>query len=491
MVGNAQKIYKIEVDSIHCQGTNCYLLNFTGNKIYSCDFEYLQISEYRYEQAIECFFDRDFNEIRPIENLLKLKRITDYEEFKKWTNSLKFISKYEVKKVKHEIHFQSINSSHGILSQKPYLKKEGYEIVPIQINNEYFIAGLIKLGDKEIDHLIFPDKERSGLMYYANRLYQPTEVVYDIDQSIKKEIFNSYRVRKSKSKRILTNSNNSTPILKGTYDEIVLSYPYVILKNNDKVRLLSEDLNDITLENLIEAYDCFGSIQIIYGGKMKWLDLNKNIVDTMPTIERVLDCGMVPCYQKRIELLNDEYHEIVFDCEFEYVEEYAEIDTFKFNIGRELLEVKYLNDSKSNRFSVECFTELFCHPSNLYYFKTKSNTEGIFKRINEKEEQISSIWNNDSFSYEFRKARVKLLRDSLKITYRDEIIIEDKYDKFDLFGYNHPIIYKQKGSYGIFPQMKVAKYSFIDKFVGNLARVMLMNGEQGWIDLNGQEIKNE
>lgn len=496
---SAQNVIEIEVDSIHCQDSTCYLLNFSDDRIYSCSFLSLELAEYRFFQTIDCTDRCKLNYLGNSTNSLDLKKIRTIEHFKSWVSCLKFASNFTYNSINWSQQYQSLSESYGVIrsvnleadnSNKP--KIETYQIIPIRVNDEYYIAGLIGIDDYEVDHLIFPENNKTGMMHYLNRIYEPTFNSFEIDQSkLYKDIYNTYKVRYKRSKKVLTNSISTDPILTGEYDDIILEYPYVVTKRKGSVNVYNAKLQDITPNNLMEAYGSFGSLQLIIDNEVKWMNSDGVVVDTMPEIERVLGCGNVACEEKSIMKSNGEFIEIINDCDYSFYEKNSVTDSIVFDINRNLDSLLYLNNKTKRVFSVDCFMQFYCNPLNLYYFKTKENTKGIFKRVNVKQEIIDQIWANKSLSHQERWKQVKSIRDTLKATYRDEILLEGLFEDIILSDYNKPIIFKDKGRYGVFPLMGKAKYKSIKPFVGNLAEVVFGNNEEGWIDLKGNEIKKK
>lgn len=492
---SAQNVIEIEVDSIYCQDSTCHLLNFSEDQIYSCGFLSLELAEYRYNQTIDCSFDNKLNGARETSNSLELKKITTLKEFWSWTSNLNLASSFSYNGMKFKEQFQTLYEGYGVivsekLESSNKIETEIYQITPIRINSDYYVAGLIGIDDYEVEHLIFPDKNRVGLMHYLNRFYLPSSNPIEIDQiELYKDIYRTYRVRSSKSKKILTNSISSDPILDGEYDDIILDYPFIITKVANDINIYDETLRDITPNNLIEAYQSFGSLQLIIDNEVKWMNSDRMISDTMPKIERVLDCGNVPCQEKSITYSNRGFVEIISNCDYTTFNNSSTNDSITFDLNRNLQSVKYLNDKTNRLFSVDCFMQFYCNPTNLYYFKTKKNTHGIFKRINEKQETIDEIWANKSLSHQEQWKLVKPVRDSVKISYRDEILFEGNFEDIILSDYNKPIVFKENGKYGVFPLMQKAKYKSIKPFIGNLAEVIFKNDEEGWIDLKGKEIR--
>ena len=494
---SAQNVIEIEVDSIYCQDSTCHLLNFSEEQIYTCSFLSLELAEYRYNQTIDCSFDRELNDSHETANSLDLKRITTLEEFKSWASNLKFASNFSYNGMKFNQQYQSLNYNYGVIQSEKFLSNstnkteiEIYQIIPIKINDDYYVAGLIEIDDNEVGHLIFPEKNKTGLMHYLNRFYLPSLNTIVINHlKVYKDIFRTYKVRNFRSKKILTNSISSNPILEGEYDDIILDYPFVVTKVAGKINIYDESLEDITPSSLIEAYSSFGSLQLIINNEVKWMNSNRMISDTMPKIERVLDCGNVACQEKTISIISGEFMEIINDCDYSGLGNSWTTDSIIFDLNRNLQSVKYLNNKTNRLFSVDCFMQFYCNPTNFYYFKTKENNLGIFKRVNVKQEIIDEIWANKSLSHQEQWELVKPIRDSLKVSYRDEIILEGQFEDIILSDYNKPIIFKENGKYGVFSLMEKAKYKSIKPFVGNLAEVIFKNNEEGWIDLKGKEIR--
>ncbi|MFZ1702697.1 MAG: hypothetical protein WAT79_00045 [Saprospiraceae bacterium] len=494
---SAQNVIEIEVDSIHCNDSTCHLLNFSEDQIYSCSFLSLELAAYRYNQTIECSYDRKLNVARETSNTLNLKKITTLKEFKLWVSNLNLASNFSNNGMKFKEQFQALNERHGVIVSENLESRDKnkigiYQITPILINSEYYVAGLIRIDDYEVEHLIFPDKNKASLMHYFNRLYLPASNTYEIDQKeLYKDIFRTYKVRNFKSKKVLTNSISSDPILDGEYDDIILNYPFIVTKVTDNISIYDETLRDITPNNLIEAYQSFGSLQLIIDNEVKWINSEKMISDTMPKIERVLDCGNVPCQEKSIINSNHGFVEIIRNCEYTTFDNSSTKDSVIFDLNRNLQSIKYLNNKTNRIFSVDCFMEFYCNPTNLFYFKTENNSQGIFKRVDEKQETIDKIWANKSLSHQEQWKLVKPIRDSLEVSYRDEILFEGNFEDIILSDYNKPIVFKENGNYGIFPLMQKAKYKSIKPFIGNFAEVVFKNNDEGWIDLNGKEIRKK
>jgi hypothetical protein len=119
----------------------------------------------------------------------------------------------------------------------------------------------------------------------------------------------------------------------------------------------------------------------------------------------------------------------------------------------------------------------------------KNGNEGIFSHINEKSEKINKIRNSHDLSYKEQKELIQLIQDSTITTFRDTIIFEGKFADFRLDSYDKPIIFKHKGLYGFFPQQTFSKYKSISEFQGFFAEVTFANGDQGWVDIYGNEFK--
>lgn len=497
----AQNIIEIELDSIHCNENACYLLNISKDEIYDCDFITLTLAENRYNQVIDCSYSKTLDKIKLGINQLEIRKLTKLSEFNDWVANSNFQTEFNRYGKKYTEQFQAIDSNYGVLHQEKYNDKynkwfenrsDVYQIIPILINSEYYIAGLIDIDGNGINHLIFPENKTKGLMYYDHRLYRSINTNIPIDSTVQREIFRSYIVRQVDSEKTITNTISSTPLIKGTYDKILIKYPFVILEKENSIQIYNEKLEEITPNKLRAVYQHFGKLQLIIDGEIKYLDNIGTVIDSIPKFDRVLGCGNVSCIEKRIyDKGNFEFQETSTDCYSidMYESKNRNKNEYGFNINREIKEIRYLSDTTTKVFSVDCFMQFFCHDQNLYYFKSHNGSEGIFKRVNEKREMTERIWQDKSISYDKRREKIQLINDTLKVSYRDEILIEGTFEELILLGYNHPIIFKQNGLYGIYPQMKIGQYRSIMPFIGNLAEVEFRNGDKGWIDLDGNEIK--
>jgi len=497
----AQDIIDIQIDSVHCQDSDCYFLNFSEDCLYSCYFLKLEYGCDLYHNVIDCSIETELNSETTQPNLLHLDKLTKIEDYENWVSSLNLASTFSTDNSRYEEHYQSINNKNGVLLTKRYdlpdtipsrTYDKVYQINPIRINNDFLIAGLVDSDYGEIDYLIFPDKVKNAIMHSnmnSRKLSFPTTIPIEIDESAYKRIFGTYKVRNSGAKKILTTSISQTPILKGSYDEIIIQFPFIITKLNNRVSILNQDFEKISPKNLKAAYPNFGNIQLIDRNQIRWLTAEGSIIDTMPLITRILDCGNNPWTEKTIQKNNNEFIELIkYYDGFSYPEK-GKLDTCSFNLNRNVESIKYLNNLSSKTFYLDCFRQYYCLPTDQYYFRTQENTEGIFVRINEKEEKIKAIWSNDSLASDEKRKLIALARDSLSLTFRDEILFEGKFEEMKLTGYNHPIIFKKDGLFGVYPFMEEGRYISIKPYVGNLAEVTFSNKKTGWIDLEGIEIR--
>lgn len=490
----AQNFISVSIDSIHCHNARCFLLNIEDDKIFTCDFIALEQCENRYKYSTECTFEED--SIFKHNELNNFKKIRTLDGFLNWQKNINFKSKFEYNNVLFSDVFQYFANGFAIQTRKKLNKttnlwqndqQEAFYIIPIKVNDDFFIGGLIPINYYDIEYILFPTLDNKGVLYNKDKLFEPGSTFETIDSSKYRVLFSKYKVRKFKSKYILTNSISNVPLLKDTCESIVLEYPYIITRSGNRFKIYDQFLKDITPLRLNAAYANFGPVQLIVDNKMKWLNVHGEIVDVMPKIIKYV-CGNNPCSEKAIKLVGENFVELSNDC-YDYNFKKA-TDTLTIIGNSKYIEIKYLTNTTAHTFVDNCFMDLFCHDINLYYFKTKENKEGVLSKINEKKEQMDIVRNDKSLSHNQKYEKLQHINRSSLTTYREEIQFEGEFEEFRLMGYNHPIIFKKDNLYGIFPQMRSGKYKEMQPFVGNLSEVVFKNGKKGWVDLQGNELRN-
>jgi len=181
----AQTIIDLEIDSIHCQQGRCFLLNIGEENNYSCEIQSSYVNDDLYNFYLEC--DEE-TLILADSNHLAINRLTSLTEFNQWITQNNFISKADENQDLTRIGILSNNYaivSKGKINSRNDLDRI-YEIFPIRINREYFIAGLMEAeGEDYFDYLIVPDKKEVKIIDPYKMEFKISNFEQDIDQDIK------------------------------------------------------------------------------------------------------------------------------------------------------------------------------------------------------------------------------------------------------------------------------------------------------------------
>ena len=495
---NAQNILEISVDSIHCQESDCFLFNIEDDGFHYCRLEAVEISQNKFARKMGCYPSNEFQKKKFQQNLLNIEKITEINDFYQWLSSLKFECSYQDQGRNYTEYFQVVNDRFGVKKLVGFDNgvitsgaTNACEILPIKVNNQFYIAGILDISWMEVNQFIFPGKNSSDLMYSNGRLYKTTSDTLSQWDYVSPSLFRHYEIVDNESKKQLNSAISTNLLLQESFDEIILEFPYVITKENNEVKIFDTLLEDVTPKNLKEAYPCFGSLQIIQEGRVKYFSPEGEIVDSMPPnyMSERFGYGIFPGIRKEIMKENDQFLESIERVGGVHYITLPENGKYLFNLDEEIAEIKFLNNKNIEVFYQNRYAQFYDMDLNLYYFKTKNGYEGIFKRIDLKEEKLQRLWKNKSLPDDTRNRLTREVRKNERHTFRDEIIFTGKFEKLILLGYDHPVIFKKDNLYGIFPQMTEGRFKLIKPFVGNLAEVIFEDGEIGWIDLEGKEIR--
>lgn len=494
-----QEFIDIKVDSIHCQDGKCYLLNLSDEEIYKCDIESHELGRDEYSYAIDCSYSSPGGAKEMKENELDLHKYSSLKDFLNWAEKKRFYRQYKKRNDDRFDLFQSINKRYfaiasGIIHPQENWKSiaaDVYEMIPMRLKGGYYVGAFIETEDYDIEFLLLPTKDGKGKLVDNQSKFLPTERAVDLNSYYQRNIFETYKIRTVDESKVLTNSLSRTPIIDEKFDAIKKTFPYIIASKDNQISIYNALLEKLEIENITAAYSNFETLQIIANNKIQWLNKDFTLTDSMPEIKPGFLCGNSPSTQKQLQKVNGQFKVTISESSGYSIGHFEDQHTHMIELNMELDEVKYLDNSLDITFYYYCYLKYYCHDTNLYYFKNKNGEEGIFRRINEKDEVINKISKDKSRWGKEDWNKLKKMRDSIPVTYREEIIFKGKFEEFKLNGYHSPIVFKQNELYGIFPQMTKPKYKSIGQFIGSLAEVTFQNDETGWVDLDGKEIRKQ
>lgn len=493
---NAQNQISIEIDSIHCSNNRCYFLNFSTKNQHWCYIYAAEQSDNKREYILDCGDDKKTLKRINEPNVLDIKKIRDISEFKKWVKSLN-LEEQNPNLINTSIkHYKSFDQNYGVLyscKNDKYNKisvqdKEVFQIIPILVNSDYYIAGLRDFSFYDIDEFIFPTKDNTGLMTYYSKFLYSSDKNIEHDGLIHKEIFTDFYIREKKDKFYLTNASYPTPLINKEFTKIQIEFPYILAETRDAHFIFDRDLNDITPNRLQATYPYNESIQMITNNRLKWLDNLGNIQDSMPQLNYSYCPSELITKSKVIKRINGEFCEITTTRKLEYLKVNVFLDTIHFNLGDDYIELKYINNSTELNEQIDCESKVFCMNKYLYYFKTKNGNQGILERINEKTEEIDDIRNQTNVSWRIKNDQINKVRTEKEVSFRNEILFQGDFDEFHLKSYYEPIIFRKNDLYGAYPMMNNVKYKVISNLNGFLAEITFQDNTKGWIDIYGNEI---
>lgn len=482
----AQTIIDLEIDSIHCQQGNCFLLNIGEENNYSCEIQSSYVNDDLYNFYLEC--DEETS-ILADSNHLAINRLTSLTEFNQWITQNNFISKADENQDHTRI---------GILSNNYAIVSKGkinsrnvwdhiYEIFPIRINREYFIAGLMEAeGEDYFDYLIVPDKKEVKVIDPYKMEFKISNFEQDIDEDIKDEILETYKIRKSANGYILTNSISRRQVLEGFYDEISKPFNFLITRKNDDYKIYDFLLRTHDFGNVSYVGGNYNSLDLIIDDERKWLTSDGTLVDTFPYKELMIGCGNITTFPKEIIWDSGHYYEIVTQLDA-FSNNEVNKDTFSFDLPDDIIDIKYLSDSTAHVFGTEKYAYYYNYEFELYYFKRKNGKEGFFRRYTTKDEIIQAVRKSTSIPIKLKRDSVAYILDGVPLVYKNEILFEGHFDRIELSGYHAPVRFEKNNLFGFYPQMEDGKYAQLDDFKGSLASFTTVTGEEGWIDLEGNE----
>jgi len=162
-----------------------FLLNIGEENNYSCEIQSSYVNDDLYNFYLEC--DEE-TLILADSNHLAINRLTSLTEFNQWITQNNFISKADENQDLTRIGILSNN--YAIVSKGKINSRNDwdriYEIFPIRINREYFIAGLMEAeGEDYFDYLIVPDKKEVKIIDPYKMEFKISNFEQDIDQDIK------------------------------------------------------------------------------------------------------------------------------------------------------------------------------------------------------------------------------------------------------------------------------------------------------------------
>lgn len=466
---STQTIIDIQVDEMYLDGNNISFINRGEINEFDCELISISLRDYEHTLVLECEEDNNWqwNENPLRIEFEDIKHFDNPDQLSKWIEGKSFKKEPKSNNSKLDVFIQYFDVNlfaevyYGNYSKEKldwYCHKvEFWDYVYIRVNHKYLIIGLVDEEYGEIGGYIIPKENGETIVVSDNFLYYEHEHRIDrinILRSLSSTSF--FRIKTVDGDGYqLYDKLFQEVIIGDTFDQIRIEENYIYCQGPNGITLYDKSGQNILEEEIVVAYDSPRSIQYLKNNKIHWLDYQGIKHDTFPNPKWEL-CGTIPRYERRINAQLGGFDEISMSG-------YSELglktvqNSLSFESSDSIISIRYLNDLTLHSFDAYSnLNSVFSFPENYYLMET-DNAEKIIA-----------------------------VRDS------NNLKIETKFKgEIEVFGYHHPIRFKEDGLYGYYPQNSRAKYSRLEKFNFFFAKFELSTGETGWLDTQGNEYFKE
>ena len=462
----AQTVFDIEVDKIYFDNNYINFVNEGEINSYGCEISTIQIRDFQYRLVLDCEEDNEWwwgEDTLRIE-FDELKVFDKPGQLSEWIKDRKFAKESNATNPKDHSYIQYFDDN--LFAQVDFanydqknpewglLGVEFWEYVYLRVNGKYLIIALLYEDDADIGGYIIPKKDSTIVVLRKNKYYEKGKQIdnLNLEKYIQPESF--FRIKKTKNGFQIYDKLFQELIREETFSQIRFDQNSIFGQNEKGTTIYDKSGLNVIAENLIAAYDCFGSIQYLKNNKIQWLTPDGLIHDTFPVPNWNI-CGTIRSTERKINKTTKGFFEMY---RTGFWGQKSKKDSSKIVSANSITSVKYLNNSMSHSFDEH--TGLFAAFSfpYSYYLVEEGNTPKLIS--------ITSDKKNRSVETKFR-------------------------GNLEAFGYHHPVKFEENNLYGYYPQNDEAKYKVLKKFNFYFAEFEMKDGKKGWLDLSGNEYFRE